>query len=107
MCTWNRLLDQSYSVFFSLASIYTPPVFILLCYLRIFLFVYGAEKRSSATVVGKRSSDGGGGGGDKKTIRAAKSLFFSFAFVSQLSRILIFQKAFVHNLAITILNIYI
>jgi hypothetical protein len=73
-CVWNRLASLSFTLFFSVGIITTPCIIICSCYIRIFVFVMNSKNKvtlNNSSTLAKMEKR-------KKSIKIAKSLFFSF-----------------------------
>ncbi|CAF0992446.1 unnamed protein product [Brachionus calyciflorus] len=71
-CIWNRLKSHSYSIFFPTSSILFPSVFILICYVRIFVFAKNSRKKVMNLSKENKKK------GFNKSVKLAKGLFCSF-----------------------------
>lgn len=73
-CVWNRLARFSHTIFFSSMAVYIPCSLILICYIKIFHYIY--KKRVNSMINNTNTTIDHTI--DKKSLRIAISLFIPF-----------------------------
>jgi hypothetical protein len=72
-CVWNRTARFSHTIFFSTVAVFIPCTLILLCYMKVFHYIYKHRANSMA-----RRSSNQGQNKDDKAVKIAISLFVPF-----------------------------
>jgi hypothetical protein len=74
-CVWNRTYGFGHTIFFSTITVYIPCTLVLICYIKVFHYIYKHRANSMAR---RRSSNSQGQNKDDKAVKIAISLFVPF-----------------------------